>query len=151
MPNRYKVLAACIGIILGIGCFAASIVHRPGTRLSLSTIEALDERMESNQAFWIQLTKEGCIYCEALRTVEDQFLSDHNMTLFEYEASSAPTDKERTYFDDRFPPFRYFPALFYVENGEVIDAMQLSDPTEFESEMTSWLSERSAAHEALNH
>lgn len=57
MPNRYKVLAACIGIILGISYIAASIVHRPGARLSLSTIEALDERMESNQAFWIQLTK----------------------------------------------------------------------------------------------
>lgn len=106
--------------------------------------------MESNQACWIQLTKEGCIYCEALRTVEDRFLSDHDMTLFEYEASSAPTDKERAYFDDRFPPFRYFPALFYVEDDEVIDAMQLSDPTEFESEMASWLSERGTAHEARN-
>lgn len=90
--------------------------------------------MGHNRSFFLQVSKKGCVYCEALRELEERSDRLDGAVVYEVELPETPSERDRQWLDETLPHFDYFPALFIV-GGDEIACVDVNDLSEFDEKV----------------
>ena len=100
-------------------------VPAEGSVVKLESRADLEAELKENPSFVIQLTLEGCAYCEALNYEEYTYLKTHDVTIYEYEVPKDLKEVERAFLKERFGSFETYPAVYYVVGGATGDPLAM--------------------------
>lgn len=145
MPRLGKVFLYCAFLLIGCLASLLSISIGRGTRgevVKVNSINELIEMVKRDEEYTIQLTLEGCIYCEALDFAEHDYLLNHNITLYEYEVPAERREEERDFLENIFGEPLSFPSIYRTKDGRVFQKLEMgSDTAGFESAMDRWIAD----------
>lgn len=125
LPILFLTILACSAI------FAYSTPYQTGTsvqRHSINTLEDLRDLVNAKEGHLIQISLKGCPYCETLNKVEDSITTEKQFSIiYEYTVIGEESPEEKTFFNRTFAEFKYYPSVFYVQNGMVLWSAKLDE------------------------
>lgn len=93
-------------------------------KIEYASIDRVFEKMDQKDTFILLISRESCSHCEALKTMLDDTLKDHDVVLYTVqldESSEEATKKDKERLGERFEDANLTPHVFYIEKGKVKD------------------------------
>lgn len=125
LPILFLTILACSAILY----YSAPLQTRTiAQRHSINSLEDLHDLVNAKEGHLIQISLKGCPYCEALNKVEDSITTEKQFSIiYEYTVIGEETPEEKAFFNRTFAEFKYYPSVFYVQNGMVLWSAKLDE------------------------
>lgn len=108
-----------------------------------ATLDEMRQMMEEDQTFTVVFVKENCPYCIEFMMIFEDYIVDHNVTIYEINLSQENrTQNDNTMIiQTYFPEFRTTPGVFHVKDGEEMSYLNLYQLGMSEEILDSWVQE----------
>lgn len=143
MTKRFKVVLVFLisfAATAAVSCVHSGLGLYPIKFISLSSVSELRDKLEDKDTFVLQLSLEGCEYCDHLSNVEEKLRIATRRPIYSLHISSKQKDEGRSDLVKLIDGFEFYPSIFYIRDGEVEDEFNLDDSSSIEPRLTEWLS-----------
>lgn len=122
-----------IGFVLMLG---VSLWRVDSTHFAIRNVakDEVSSMINQRRTFFLQVSKQGCMYCETLHELEERSKRLDGTVVYELEFPENPSEDERQWLEDMLPHFDYYPALFIVRADEIV-CVEVNDLSEFDEEI----------------
>lgn len=110
--------------------------------VTLSSVSELKDKLKDKDTFVLQLSLDGCEYCEHLSGIEKEMRIPFRTTIYSLDISSKQKNERRSELAELIDGFEFYPSIFFICDGEVRDEFNLDESSSIESRLTNWLEQK---------
>lgn len=107
--------------------------------MQVSSIEEVKNLIKEKDKFIIEFSKVDCPYCEKMDVITNDFELKGTIPFYKYTITQSNELREYAELKSFFSSFQYVPTLYYVENGEIIYDLLITDWDNAEKDFTKWV------------
>lgn len=113
-----KIILLAFILIIVTGCSNGYARDNTAGEIIDIGYEELVSMSNNNYEYILQLSVKGCQYCELLDGVEDDYIKDHNITIYDYclDRDSDEFSEQLDYITSKFPDFEVAPSMYWIDN-----------------------------------
>lgn len=111
-------------------CLASFIRCGDGVKgriVEINSLEEINEIVQGQSSCVLQISLEGCPYCNALDYAMQDLLARYPIILYRYEVPIEREGYEREALLALFEDFPWFPSIQYVSNEGATERMELGE------------------------